>query len=92
MKTELEIQRAHDILVEIILKRVPNPFPGAEQFIIANADVLCWILNHDHNTTFRDNLAKIETYLEHQGLILYQAPEQFTDDTHPLGPNPNFPK
>ncbi len=89
MKTEAEIQRAHDILIEIILDRVPNPFPpDSLPFLIANADVLCWLLDHDHNTTFSNNLAKVESYMNEAGCVLEKADKPFTDATHPLGPQP----
>lgn len=87
MKTELEIQRAHDILVEIILKRAPNPFEeDAMPFLLANAAVLCWILDHDHNPAFGENLVKIQSWLLNHGYEIQKADKPFTESTHPLGP------
>lgn len=47
-----EIQGAHDRLVAVLLGDVPNPFPGQENLLNVAAGVLCWVLQHDHNTTF----------------------------------------
>lgn len=50
MKTQKEIQRAHDLFVGIILGGAP-----------------C----HDHNTTFRDNMMKLEAWLQNNhGVVL----------------------
>lgn len=87
MKTEAEIQRAHDILIEIILGHVPNPFPAEVlPFMQANCDVLCWLLGCAHNKTFGENLAKIEIGLAQLGFILQKAEKPFTEATHPLRP------
>ena len=92
-RTPAEIQRAHDILVSIILGEIPNPFvasidrlePALDKLrkdrpdicalmaMAANAEVLCWLLGHDHNTTFADNLAKIEAWMKEQGIEESQA-------------------
>ncbi len=56
------------------------------QQFVSNCDVLCWLLGHDHNTTFADNLDKLEKYVASLGYQLTQAPEPFTEATHPAGP------
>lgn len=73
MKTTLEVHAAHDRLVAILLKEVPNPFdddPQAERMLIAATDVLCWVLEHDHNLAFTENLQKIDAFLAERGLVL----------------------
>jgi hypothetical protein len=71
MKTQAEIQKAHDQLIAIILGEVPNPFPaGTKPFMQANCDVLCWLLGCEHNKTFADNLAKAEAHLTALGYVL----------------------
>lgn len=90
MKTQKEIQRAHDCLIGIFVGDAPTPYAAAEdlfkafmadlqrsdpalheaicfEFLKANADVLCWVLDHDHNTKFRDNMAKLEQWLREHG-------------------------
>lgn len=65
MKTENEIQMAHDRLKAIILDEVPNPFPGVDLRPVQ--DVLCWILGHEHNPNFAENLRKIDEFLAERG-------------------------
>jgi hypothetical protein len=62
MRDENEIQRAHDILVAVITKQTPaiRMDEMSRQGMHAAIDVLCWVLRHDHNSHFPDNLAKIE--------------------------------
>ena len=63
MRSEFEIQRAHDLLRKIILGHARSPFeddPAADELLRECANVLCWILQHDHNTVFASNLEKIE--------------------------------
>jgi hypothetical protein len=67
-----EIQAAHDRLVQILLGEVPCPFddPSAMRLLNMAAGVLCWVLCHDHNPTFSQNLAAIDDYLREQGYEL----------------------
>jgi hypothetical protein len=52
-----EVQRAHDLLVPIILGEIQVEITEAERAVItANTDVLCWVLQHDHSQTFANNL------------------------------------
>lgn len=75
-----EIQAAHDRLVAIILGEVPSPFPESETItakandvLIWAADVLCWVLSHEHNQSFADNLEKIDRYLKARGFHFQKA-------------------
>jgi hypothetical protein len=72
----LEIQRAHDILVAWRLGKVPPIFQGdAETAAHSALDVLCWVLNHDHNKAFGENLETINTTLENLGYRLRDSGE-----------------
>ncbi len=71
MKTQGEIQKAHDILVAIIVKEVPiDVKPEQRKLLKAATDVLCWVLEHDHNKAFGANLALIEQEAEKKGFVL----------------------
>ncbi len=72
MKSQDQIQAAHDRLTAIITSEVPNPYPDDPEFVKLRiaCDVLCWCLNHDHNTSFGDNLTLIDAFLELQGIGL----------------------
>ena len=74
MKSEDEIHRAHDLLRGIVLEEngIPNPLKGTphEESLTSALDVLCWVLGHDHNVSFRDNLRMLEDYLAAHGVVL----------------------
>ena len=75
MKTELEIYKAHDLLVMLITKQAPVVIPPeAEKGLIAAADVLCWVLEHKHNETFGNNLKSIEALFNECGLEITRIP------------------
>lgn len=79
MRGENEIVMAHDRLTAMILGDVPWPFKEPrrrieEARVIAACDVLCWILKHDHNQTFADNLATIDKALAARGFTLQPLP------------------
>jgi len=69
--SESEVQRAHKLLISVILYQELMGFTE-EQFadILAYASVLCWLLGHDHNPTFPCNLAVIEERMQQKGLLL----------------------
>jgi len=64
-----EIQRAHDILRALVLGEIPSPFANKTEAHAA-LDAICWVLGHDHNTKFADNLKTIEEWAEEAGFIL----------------------
>jgi hypothetical protein len=71
LRSPTEIQAAHDRLTAILLNEVPNPFANISQEVLtATLDVLCWVLKHDHNCTFADNLAAIDAFFASRGLVL----------------------
>ena len=60
MRNQDEIQKAHDRYAATILGEIPNPFgEDHKKFLIAACDVLCWVLEHDHNHSFEENLQKL---------------------------------
>jgi NADH:ubiquinone oxidoreductase subunit E len=67
-----EIQKTHDLLVALILGEVEYPSmilddPAMKQNIRICADVLCWVLCHEHNKAFENNLKVIRTELAQMG-------------------------
>jgi len=67
-----ELQRAHDLLVGFLFDadaRNQLP-PGAGVRIAAAADVLCWVLHHDHNPTFANLMLNLEGIMASHGLEL----------------------
>lgn len=60
MKTIEEIQRAHDLLHALVTGAVEMRLVGRNLFLAnGNLDVLCWVLGHEHNTTFAENLVQL---------------------------------
>lgn len=61
MRSEEELQRAHDTLLAVTLGEVhvhltPRALTGTQVAL----DVLCWALNHDHNDAFEGNMANLK--------------------------------
>jgi hypothetical protein len=68
MQREDEIQRAHDMLRAAVMDEVPHPFdPDVLRAMHASLDALCWVLQHNHNVAFRDNLERLRKFLEVRG-------------------------
>lgn len=68
-----QIQRAHDILIEVVTGRVAiDAGEGSVPLwsLHAALDVLCWALQHDHNSAFAENLAKVERLIKQSGYEL----------------------
>jgi hypothetical protein len=72
MKDLNEIQKAHDLLTQALLGEIPWPWgdqdPETVAAIRGAVDVLCWILDHDHNPNFAGNLAGALDFLQSLGL------------------------
>lgn len=69
MRTLDEVQRAHDMMVGIILGDIENPFHAKSmKSLEQSADVLCWVLKHGHNEEFGKNLKEIEDYCQEKGI------------------------
>jgi len=74
VRTVLEIQRAHDILLAVLLGEI-NARPRSAQdelAMSAAANVLCWVLEDDCGSAeqFRANLAEIEKAAASKGYVL----------------------
>lgn len=84
MRSELEIQRAHDMLIALILREVPNPLsPESIHALRVACDVLCWALEHDHNDTFGRHLAGLEQALASAGFKLEKRDRPTSTATPP---------
>ena len=77
MRDENEVQRTHDILVAVLTGESPS-IPASDDTIEAMriaADILCWVLKHDHNSKFEENMAELETALQRAGgRLRYRSP------------------
>lgn len=75
MKTEADVQQAHDILIAFILGEVPIQLPQETDTGLRIAcDVLCWMLEHDHNIHFQKNLDELMKFAEVKGFALTTKP------------------
>lgn len=79
MRSQEEIQRAHDLLTGLLIGEIPSPFLDDDNRLAIHcaADVLCWVLSHDHNQKFAENLAQVEEYVKAAGFELTRAEEPF---------------
>lgn len=70
-----EIQKAHDLLVGVLLGELPHGL-GEEELTILNAcaGVLCWTLRHDHNPTFEHTIKGLEKLAISLGYSFDQVP------------------
>lgn len=44
--------------------------PEMRDRLMISCDVLCWVLKHDHNPTFEENISKLEAQLKEIGVNL----------------------
>lgn len=66
MRKQDEIQRAHDLLVGVILGETNHT--EEERLLLGPlAGVLCWCLNHEHNQDFATLLTDLEAEAKAQG-------------------------
>lgn len=81
MRSEIEVQRAHDLLLGILLEEVPKPYDGPAMgaAISASAHVLCWVLEHDHDkeVSFKQLLELLDGRLKEMG---YEFKEKKPDE------------
>lgn len=71
MKTEEQVQRAHDLLLPVVMGDVPHELDDdVVRALHAAVDALCWVLGHDHNDAFQMNLSALEDHLKSQGYRL----------------------
>jgi hypothetical protein len=66
MRSEQEILQAHNLLGGIVTGEIAYKTDEGE---IGNmkrmVTVLCWVLEHEHNQTFADDLARIMARIKH---------------------------
>lgn len=78
MRDKDEVQKAHDQLRAVLLEEVlvPNPYIArrTKAGVTAALDALCWVLRHDHNQTFAENLHQLDKYLVAHGFELRRVP------------------
>jgi hypothetical protein len=73
VKSQVEIQKAHDIFVQIVLGEVPHPFTRDDLAALKSAlDALCWVLDHKHNVTFEQSLQAARDFLSKRGYELWE--------------------
>jgi hypothetical protein len=79
MREQFEIEKAHDAIIPVLNNELPGVkfhiSPSQEERMIVALDVLCWVLGHDHNTRFADNLASLLKQLKEKGFELSNLPE-----------------
>lgn len=77
LRDALQIQRAHDLLVGCLTDpRLKDKLPeGAAKVAAAQADVLCWVLEHQHNPRFGEELRLVEAALREAGVELTDSGE-----------------
>ena len=80
-----EIQKAHDIIAQLLLDKellpVIEPTVLRQRELVAVAETLCWVLRHDHNTRFAERLKRIYDRLEAiSGSPIQRAPAKFRLD------------
>lgn len=76
MRSRDEVQKMHDILIAVVLGEVPVRFPAdVIERMNYSCDVLCWVLQHDHNDSFEKNVAEMMEEFERLGIIFLKEGE-----------------
>lgn len=75
-----EIQRAHDILASALfdprIRAAVARLAIEDEVLVRTAlDALCWVLNHEHNQSFAQNLAELEEELRAAGFAFARLKE-----------------
>jgi len=71
LKSRDDVQRAHDVLVAVILDEVPVDYDeSTKRDLEIAASVLCWILEHTDNSLFGKILSNVEQEIENTGMTL----------------------
>jgi hypothetical protein len=75
LRTEAEIQRAHDLLVGIVMGDAAELLVDKRdhKVLIATASVLCWALQHDHNIDFGTMIADLERLAKERGFVFLEG-------------------
>jgi hypothetical protein len=84
MRGMFEIQRAHDLITGILLSPLREKFQPSEiAEMVATANVLCWILRHEHNQTLAAGLEFLENFLRKEGLQVIDSGKLIYPDARP---------
>lgn len=85
MRTQDEIQRMHDLIVGALIDVPKGVLPeDIKKGLNLQACVLCWVLQHDHNTEFEDAIQLLERALMQCGYSLaIKRPEAKHVTWHP---------
>ena len=71
MRSQEEIQRAHDALIAVLSGEVPVALRGNVRLSLeAQVDALCWALGDDSQSHFGNSLAQLYAALEKRGFVL----------------------
>ena len=77
-----EIQFAHDLLHHIVNNEKRFSLLYEQRIAITSSlDVLCWVLNHEHNPDFADNLRKLKQQLESHGYKIFTSSTPFDPES-----------
>jgi hypothetical protein len=67
------VQRAHDILSSALFADLLMDME--RPLVISALDALCWVLRHDHNTHFAENMQKLLSRIADAGQVLERYDE-----------------
>jgi len=74
MKAELEVYAAHDRLIALLNRELPTELAPkdtqSEAALVGALNVLCWVLEHDHNPRFQELLDAMDEHMAQLGLAL----------------------
>lgn len=71
MKSADKIQIYHDVLMAVVSEEIDIGLPPDEiNKAHAALDALCWVLDHEHNPKFEENMRKIMALAERKGYKL----------------------
>jgi hypothetical protein len=72
-----DIEHAHDLLISLLLAEADEmeSLLGTEVLdnMVICADVLCWVLGHDHNPIFADKLRNFAKFAKLTGLVEHEC-------------------
>lgn len=75
MRSYDDVQKAHDTLWAVIADEIDVGFSDDEKkLVMAQLDVLCWVLKHDHVQAFAENLELVEQLVAKSGFRLTKLP------------------
>ena len=79
LRSAEEIQEAHDKISGVLLGEAPRLYISDAYRIrmTVACDVLCWVLQHDDNSSFEENIAKLDMALRDTGYRFEKLGNQF---------------